>query len=254
MKNPKTILITGASSGIGHQLALDYAAPGVTLLLTGRNQDRTNEIATACKAKGATVKTSITPVTERETFAKEIVAWDDSHPIDLVIANAGISGGTTSVGGDFDTQLREIMEINVDGTFNTVNPLIPRMAARKRGQIALMSSMAGFRGMPNAVAYSTSKNAMRAYGEALRPLLKRDGVEVCVIHPGFVRTPLTDVNKFPMPWLITPEKASSCIRRGLARNCARIAFPWQMHLLVRLIAALPLCAGDVILSRAPKKS
>jgi short-subunit dehydrogenase len=254
MKNPKTILITGASSGIGHALALDYAAPGVTLLLTGRNQERTAEVAAACAAKGATVKTSITPVTERETFAKEILAWDDSHPIDLVVANAGVSGGSGKAGGESDAQFRAIMDINLDGTFNTINPLIPRMTARKKGQLALMSSMAGFRGMPNAPAYSTSKMAVRAYGEALRPLLKPQGVEVSVIFPGFVKTPLTDVNKFPMPWLITPEKAAARIRGGLAANRARIAFPWQMHFLARLIAALPLCAGDFILSRAPKKS
>ena len=254
MKNPKTVLITGASSGIGHALALDYAAPGVTLLLTGRNQARTDEIAKACAAKGATVKTSITPVTERETFKKELLVWDDSHPIDLVVANAGVSGGTGGKSGESDDQFRAIMEINLDGTFNTVNPLLPRMVSRKKGQIALMSSMAGFRGMPNAPAYSTSKVAVRAYGEALRPLLKKDGVEVSVIFPGFVKTPLTDVNKFPMPWLITTEKAATCIRRGLSANRARIVFPWQMHLLARFIAALPLCIGDFILSHAPKKS
>ena len=254
MKNPKTVLITGASSGIGHALALEYAIPGVTLLLTGRNRERTEEIAKACAARGAAVKTSLTPVTDRDAFKKELLAWDDSHAIDLVIANAGVSGGSGKQGGETDDQFRDLMNINLDGTFNTVNPLIPRMTARKKGQIALMSSMAGFRGMPNAPAYSTSKVAVRAYGEALRPLLKADGVEVSVIFPGFVKTPLTDVNKFPMPWLITPEKAAAFIRRGLACNRARIAFPWQMHLLARFIAALPLCIGDFILSRAPKKS
>ncbi len=254
MKNPKAILITGASSGIGHALALEYAAPGITLLLAGRDQIRTDEVARACASRGAAVKTSLTPVTDRDSLAREILAWDDSHAIDLVIANAGISGGTGKAGGESDAQLREIMAVNVDGTFNTVNPLIPRMSARKRGQIALMSSMAGFRGMPNAPAYSTSKVAVRAYGEAMRPLLKRDGVDVSVIFPGFVKTPLTDVNKFPMPWLITPVKAARFIRRGLASNRARIAFPWQMYLLARFMAALPLCVGDFLLSRAPKKS
>jgi short-subunit dehydrogenase len=252
MKNPKVILITGASSGIGHALALEYAAPGVTLLLTGRDRTRTDEVAKACAAKGAAIKTSLTPVTARESLEQEILAWDDSQAIDLVIANAGISGGTGKAGGESDAQLREIMAINVDGTFNTVNPLIPRMSSRRRGQIALMSSMAGFRGMPNAPAYSTSKVAVRAYGEAMRPLLKKDGVEVSVIFPGFVKTPLTDVNKFPMPWLITPEKAARFIRDGLASNRARVAFPWQMYLLARFMAALPLCAGDFLLSRAPK--
>lgn len=254
MKNPKAILITGASSGIGHALALEYAAPGITLLLTGRDAGRIGEIASACAARGAAVKTSTVPVTDRAAFEKQILGWDDAQPIDLVVANAGISGGTGKMGGESDAQFREIMQINLEGTFNTVNPLLLRMKARGRGQVALMSSMAGFRGMPNAPAYSTSKMAVRAYGEALRPLLKKSGIEVSVIFPGFVRTPLTDVNKFPMPWLITADQAARSIRRGLAANRARIAFPWQMHLLARLIAALPLCLGDFILARAPKKS
>lgn len=254
MKNPKTVLITGASSGIGHALALLYAAPGMTLLLTGRNPERMADVARACAAKGAAVKTTVTPVTARAAFEKEILAWDDSQAIDLVIANAGISGGTGKAGGESEDQFRDIMDINLNGTFNSVNPLLPRMMTRKKGQVALMSSMAGFRGMPNAPAYSVSKMAVRAYGEALRPLLKKSGVEVSVIFPGFVKTPLTDVNKFPMPWLINTETAALKIIHGLAANKARIAFPWQMHLLARLIAALPLCLGDLILSKAPKKT
>ncbi|TAL36287.1 MAG: SDR family NAD(P)-dependent oxidoreductase [Alphaproteobacteria bacterium] len=254
MKNPKTVLITGASSGIGHALALLYAMPGVTLLLTGRNPDRIAEVARACAAKGAQVKTTVIPVTERETFKREILAWDDSHPIDLVIANAGVSGGSGAAGGESEHQFRAIMEINLDGTLNTVAPLVPRMTARGKGQIALMSSMAGFRGMPNAPGYSVSKMAVRAYGEALRPLLKKSGVEVSVIFPGFVKTPLTDVNRFPMPWLLDAETAAQKIVSGLSANKARIAFPWQMSLLARLIASLPLCLGDFILARAPKKS
>lgn len=254
MKNPKTILITGASSGIGHALALLYAAPGITLLLTGRNQERMIQVAKACMLKGAEVKTTVTPVTERETFETEILSWDDSQPIDLVIANAGVSGGSGKAGGESEDQFRVIMDINLVGTFNSVNPLIPRMAARRKGQIGLMSSMAGFRGMPNAPAYSVSKMAVRAYGEALRPLLKKSGVEVSVIFPGFVKTPLTEVNRFPMPWMIDAETAARHIVSGLAANKARIAFPWQMSLLARFIAALPLCLGDLILSKAPKKS
>lgn len=253
MKNPKTILITGASSGIGHALALLYAEPGRRLLLTGRDRDRLAAIAGLCVAKGAAVETSATPVTDREAIADQLRAWDGAGPIDLVIANAGISGGFDPR-DEVEAQFRDIIAINLDGTFNTVNPLIPRMAARGYGQIALMSSMAGFRGLPNAPAYSTSKMAVRAYGEALRPLLQSSGVEVSVIFPGFVKTPLTAVNKFPMPFLIDPERAARHIRDGLERNRARIAFPWQMHLLARFVAALPLWLGDFLLARAPKKS
>jgi len=252
MKNPRSILITGASSGIGQALAIAYARQGMRLCLTGRDAARLEEVATRCRARGATADTATVNVTEAH-FAEVVTGWDEAKPIDLVIANAGISGGSGG-GGESEAQFRQIMATNLDGTFNTVNPLLPRFIARRRGQIALMSSMAGFRGMPNAPAYSTSKMAVRAYGEALRPLLAKDGVEVSTIFPGFIKTPLTDVNNFPMPFLIDAETAAQYILRGLAANRARIAFPWQMHLLARFMAALPLALGDFILSRAPKKN
>jgi short-subunit dehydrogenase len=256
MKNPKTILITGASSGIGRALALLYAAPGMRLLLAGRDETRLSETAGLCAAKGAAVETSLVPVNKREAFEAVILSWDDRFAVDLVVANAGISGGPAGDAAaviEPEEQFRRLIDVNLGGIFNTVNPLLPRLLARKKGQVALVSSMAGLRGMPNAPAYSTSKMAVRAYGEALRPLLKKQGVEVSVIFPGFVRTPLTAVNDFPMPFMIGTEAAARHIRQGLERNKARIAFPWQMYALTRLVAALPLCLGDFILSKAPKK-
>jgi short-subunit dehydrogenase len=246
MKKNKTILITGASSGIGKALAILYAAPDVTLLLTGRNAERLRTTETLCRQKGAAVITDSTCVTASAAFAKKILAWDDRHPIDLVIANAGISGG--------DNNLGEIMDINLNGTFNTVNPLIPRMTARGRGHIVLMSSMAGFRGLPSAPAYSVSKVAVRAYGDALRPLLKKDGIHVSTIFPGFVKTPLTDVNAFPMPFLMEVDRAAEIIKRGLDAKKSSIAFPWQMHVLCWLLGVMPRAMGDWILSHAPKKA
>lgn len=246
MKNASVILITGASSGIGRALALEYAARGIKLLLTGRNAERLAEVEKLCRDKGAAVKTTTIDVTDREAFEKQVTVWDDMEPIDMVIANAGISGG---IKDDF----RLIVSSSLDGTFNTVNPLIARMQARKRGQIVLMSSMAGFRGMPNAPAYSTAKVAVRAYGEALRPLLKNDGITVSTIFPGFIRTPLTDANNFSMPFLMEADAAAKIIRKGIEKGKARIAFPWPMYLMARLIAALPLCIGDFILGLAPKK-
>lgn len=252
MKNASTILISGATSGIGRALAESYALPGVTLLLTGRNAARMDEAAAACKARGATVKTALVCVTERAALEKQLLDWDAETPIDLVIANAGISGGLGRE-GDGDKLFRDIIAINLDGTFNTVNPLIPRMKARKSGQIVLMSSMAGWRGLPSAPAYSVSKNAVRAYAEALRPLLKKDGIRVNVICPGFIKTPLTDVNTYIMPFLMGVPQAVAKIRRGIARNAAVIAFPWQMRLFMMLMTALPRCVSDAIFARAPVK-
>lgn len=253
MKNNRTILITGASSGIGKALAEAYAAPGTTLFLTGRSAVRLQEVETICRQRGATVGTAIIGVTDRAAFEEKILAWDKLSPIDIVIANAGVSGGTSMDAKQTEAQLREIFDTNLNGTFNTVNPLIPLMKARKGGQIVLMSSMAGFRGMPNAPAYSTSKVAVRAYGDALRPLLKPDGIAVSIIFPGFVKTAMTDVNKFPMPFLMDVKRAADIIKRGIDDRQAFIAFPWQMHILCWFLSVIPRRLGDWILTRAPKK-
>ena len=249
----KTILITGASSGLGKALAMLYAAADVTLLLTGRNIARLEETAVLCRQKGAAVETCPLCVTDRAAFEAKILAWDNSHKIDIVVANAGISGGTSMDARQSEAQFRSIMHTNLDGTFNTVNPLIPRMVARKKGHIVLMSSMAGFRGMPNAPAYSVSKVAVRAYGDALRPLLKPDGIAVSIIFPGFVKTPLTDVNTFIMPFLMDVEEAAAIIKAGIDAQKITIAFPWQMHIFCWLLGILPRSVGDWLLARAPRK-
>lgn len=253
MKNPTTILITGASSGIGYELALLYAQPGRRLLLTGRDAKRIADVQAECEKRGAEVLTTTTGVTQRKEIGEQILAWDDAKPIDLVIANAGISGGHGKIGDEVEQLFRDIMATNIEGTFNTVNPLITRMQLRGKGQIGLLSSIAGFRGLPSAPAYSVSKNAVRAYGEALRPLLKKSGVGVSVICPGFIKTPLTDKNDFDMPFMMPVEKAARIIHDGLASNRAVIAFPWQMRAIIMFITALPRCLGDAILANALKK-
>jgi short-subunit dehydrogenase len=127
------------------------------------------------------------------------------------------------------------------------------MLARGRGQLALMSSLAGFRGMPSAPAYCASKAAVRSYGEGLRGRLLDQGVAVSVICPGFVRTPLTARNPFPMPFLVEPERAAAIIKAGLARRRARIAFPRRLYFAVRLLDALPVALTDRYLRRLPGK-
>ncbi|EDP61831.1 50S ribosomal protein L9 [alpha proteobacterium BAL199] len=255
MPMPTTILITGASSGIGAALALEYAAPGVTLHLGARNTERLEAVAVAARAAGATVAITTVDVTDAESIRRWVIAADDSMPLDLIIANAGVSAGTSGLqGAEPDAQVRAVFATNLDGVLNTILPILPRMAARGRGQLALVSSLAGYRGMPSAPSYCASKAAVKVFGEALRGTVHSSGVKVSVVCPGYVRTPLTDVNDFPMPFLMETDKAARLIRRGLERDKARIAFPWPLAATVWLLQALPPAWIDPILRRLPGKA
>lgn len=253
LANPRHLLITGASSGLGAALARVYAAPGVRLSLAGRDAGRLGSVAESCRAAGAEVEERALDVTDRRALEAWIAEADAARPLDLVIANAGVSAGTGSSGFESPEQTRRILATNVDGLVETVLPAIERMRARGRGQIALVSSVAGFRGFPGAPAYCASKAFVRVWGEALRGHLKRDGIAVSTICPGYVATPMTAVNKFPMPFLMGPDKAARIIRRGLARDRARIAFPWPTAFAAWLAGVLPPAWTDPILARLPEK-
>jgi short-subunit dehydrogenase len=252
MRNPRSILITGASSGIGEALALRYAAAGTTLALSGRDAGRLDTVAAACGARGAEVTAAIVDVTDQAALARWLETSDDQRPLDLVIANAGISAGTAD-GTETPAQARAVFAVNLDGALNTVLPLVPRFTARRRGQFALMSSLASFRGFPGAPAYCASKAALRVWGEALRGDLAPQGVEVSVICPGFVVSRMTAQNKFPMPMLMPTERAVAIIQRGLARNRARIAFPFPLYAAAWLAGLLPPGLTDPLFRRLPKK-
>jgi short-subunit dehydrogenase len=253
MKHPKSILITGGSSGIGEALALAYAAPGVFLGLTGRNRERLDRVAALCRAAGAEVATAVVDVRETDPLAAWMAGLDREAPLDLVIANAGISAGTGST-GESDRQARDILAVNVDGVVNSVLAAAALMRPRRRGQIAIMSSLAGFRGFPGAPAYCASKAAVRVWGEALRGMLAREGIEVTVICPGYVKSPMTEKNDFPMPFLMEADRAAGIIRRGLAANRARIVFPRRLFAAAWLLALLPPAWTDPLLGRLPQKA
>ena len=259
--NPASILITGASSGIGRALAEAYAAEGVQLALSGRSADRLESVAGACRDLGAQVQAKIIDVGQTEAMANWIAEIDRAAPVDLVVANAGVSAGTlldrtggaireSEITGD---SMREMFRVNVNGVFNTVLPVLPVMQERRRGQIAIVSSIAGYRGLPSSPAYAASKAAVKSWGEGLRPLLGPCGVGVTVICPGFVESRITSQNPFPMPFLMDAQRAARIIRRGLERNQARITFPWPMAIGAWLAAALPPALVDGVLARLPRK-
>jgi short-subunit dehydrogenase len=231
--SPAHVLITGASSGIGAALARAYAAPGVRLALFGRDEGRAREVAEACRAKGALVAAVLVDVADRDAMSAAVALVDDAHPVDLVVANAGVAGAASGGG------VERLFAVNVMGVVHTVEPLLPRMTRRGRGQVALMSSLASFVSRPGTAAYCASKAAVRIWGEGLRERLASSGVLVSVVCPGFVDTPLTRRNPFPMPMLMGAEESAALVKDRLARGDARIAFPWPMYQGARLAGLLP---------------
>jgi short-subunit dehydrogenase len=248
-----SILITGASGGIGAALALATARPGISLALTGRDHTRLADVANACRAAGAMVCAASLDVRDAAAMRTQLLDWDAACAFDLLVANAGIAapGLDGAIGID---ALRLVTDINVGGMVNLLEPLLPRLVARGSGQIGLMSSLAGFRGMPPAAAYCASKAWARVYGEALRLSLAPHGIGVSVICPGFVATPMTADNSFPMPLLMSPARAADIILRGLAANRGRIAFPRRLLLAVRLLESLPIAWTDWLISRLVRSS
>jgi short-subunit dehydrogenase len=243
----RVVVITGASSGLGAALARAYAASGVALGLLARDAARISAVADDCRAAGATVDTATIDVADSERLATWLAAFDRAHPVELVIANAGISGGPEpgSASEPVDLTTRQVA-VNLLGAVHTVAPLVPAMTARRRGRIVLVASLAAYRGLPYSPGYCASKAGIRAYGEALRPLVEPFGVGVTVICPGFFASPMTDRWEGPTPFLIKGERAARIVKRGIDRGRRRVNFPWLLALGMRFCDALPAIIGDRI--------
>jgi short-subunit dehydrogenase len=251
VRDPRSILITGASSGIGAALAWAYAAPRTRLALCGRDAARLATVVDLCRERGAEVMEACLDITEAAAVAAWIVNVDHASPLELVIANAGVQGGLWRDGaGETLDELHRVMEVNFGGVSNTVHPVLPAMRRRGRGQVALISSLAALRGIPFSPGYCASKAAVRIYGEALRGWLAPEGIGVSVVLPGFVETRLSQTVSGPKPLMLLPERAANIIRRGLARGRRQIAFPYPLYLGMQLMRALPPALVDAILRRA----
>jgi short-subunit dehydrogenase len=237
---PRTIVITGASSGIGEALALRYAREGARLGLLGRNRDRLDRVAAECRSHGAEVHTATIDVRARRDLRIWLEDFDGAAPVDLLIANAGVLVGTTPE-GEIETadESQALIETNVLGVLNTVHPLLPRMMSRGYGQIGIVGSLAGFVPLPDAPSYGASKSAVLTYGLALRSLLRQRGIRVSVICPGYVTTPMTQQESGWRPLEMPAARAAELICRGLARDRPIIAFPFLLALLSRIGGVLP---------------
>jgi short-subunit dehydrogenase len=250
MRKPQSLLITGASSGIGRALALAYAEAGVKLALIGRDEMRLAETAAAAVAKGADAAPVLLDVRDREKMKAWIETADKDQPFDLVIANAGITTGLApdALVEDPDA-VRAILATNLVGVLNTVEPLITPMCSRGHGQIAFIGSIAGLRGLPYSPAYCMTKAAVHAYAESLRGRLEARGVCVSLAIVGFVKTPLNDSISAMKPFEISDTRAALIIKTGLARGRATIAFPWPLYMAARLGRLLPARLYDKIMAR-----
>jgi len=250
MKNPRSILITGGSSGIGKGLGIAYASPGVSVALSGRDAERLNEVAEEIKSKGAKAIPRVLDVTDKAGMDEWIREVDREAPLDLVIANAGIA---TPEDMNLAERTERIFDVNVNGVFNTIHPALELMRERGKGQVAIVSSIAGYIGLPWSPAYSGSKAAVKAYGEALRSRYGREGVEITVVCPGVVHTPMTESHYRQMPGWLTEERAVRIIMSGIERNSRIVGFPWYTHHLVRWLVCMPLAMQDWIMPRIMRR-
>ncbi len=231
----KTAWITGASTGIGRELVLKLARQGVCVAASARSADKLAELVSA----HAGIVAVPVDVTDRAAVA-------DAHArvvaalgaIDLAVLNAGVWHPMEAKAYDAG-RAAQSMSVNYQGIANALEPLIPAMIAAGRGQLALVASVAGYRGLPKAAAYAPTKAAVISLAEVLRLELPRHGIVVSLVNPGFVQTPMTDVNEFPMPYIIKSGDAADRILRGLARGKFEIAFPWQLATIMKLLRLMP---------------
>lgn len=251
----RSVLITGASSGIGRALAEALAAPGVTLHLSGRDVARLEATEAACAARGAAVLTRVLDVRDEAAMREWIAA---AGRLDLAVANAGISAGTGG-GVEPPAQVRAVFDTNVGGVLNTVLPALDAMAAQPpgadglRGRIAVIASVAAFTGVAGAPSYSASKAAVQSWAEATDANERRRGIRVHAVCPGYVRTAMSLGNRFPMPMVISAEDAARRTLTGLVRGRTRIAFPFLIYAAARMVGALPPALRAAIFTRLPAK-
>ncbi len=249
-------LITGASSGLGRALALELAASGVRLHLCGRDHARLAEVAALCRAAGAEVDAEVIAVENRAAMESWI---SRAGRLDLVIANAGISGGTGRGASETPAQTRAIFAVNLDGMLNTVLPAMAAMEGQTpgadgvRGRIAVVASVAGFVPAPGAPSYCASKAAADAWTVGTATFARDRGIRLTSICPGYVRTGMTAANRFPMPGLMDADRAAGIILRGIAAGRRRIVFPWWMGALARFAGLLPPAWSGRLLAQAPAK-
>lgn len=247
---PNTILITGASSGIGAALAKHLAKPGVHLVLWGRDESRLTDVAAACRQSGAAVSIAQMDVSNIESFKAQLLATDTATPLAQAIFNAGL-GGTA----DADRPEENLARVEAIAMVNFVSPIVgatilcERMAARGGGHIVLMGSVSAYFPLPMAPTYASTKAGLAMYAESLRMRMAKHNVAVTLVSPGFIDTPMSRGFDSPKPFLMTAETCARIIADQLPSHPANVIVPWQYAVLRALSHALPRALTRAVINR-----
>lgn len=245
------VVVTGASSGLGFALARHYLLKGAAVAAIARRGELMQPLDNEFPGKAFCYALDVLDSLALQRAASNFIARVGLP--DIVIANAGVSIGTLTEYTEDAEYFRQIMDVNVLGIVNTFQPFVSPMRSAKHGTLVGIASVAGFRGLPGAGAYSASKAAAISYLESLRVELHNSGVKVVTICPGYIRTPMTSVNPYRMPFLLDPPDAAQRIARAIERQRAFAVIPWQMAVFGLLLKHIPRPLYDRLFANAPRK-
>ncbi len=245
------VFITGASSGIGQAFARYYAAQGAVLGLVARREELLRELAASLDTDCVIYALDVRDATALNAAATDFIRRFGVP--DIVIANAGVSRGTLTGQAEDLSAFQTVFDINMMGIVHTFHPFVEAMRQVGRGRLVGIASVAGLRGLPGSGAYSASKAAAISYLESLRVELAGSGVGVTTICPGFIRTPMTAVNPYRMPFLMDADVAVRKMARSIERNRRYVIVPWQMALVGRLMQLMPACLWDALTRNFKRK-
>ena len=247
----KKIFITGASSGLGWALAKGYDSENNILGLVGRNKENLLKLQKQLNCRSQVLVADVAKpnsmLIAANTFKKKYGSPD------IVIANAGVSSGTLASKKEDLEVIHKIFQINFHGVLNTFNPFMDDLLKSKQGQLVAIASVAGIRGLPGGGAYSASKSALINYMESIRVELKKFNIHVTTISPGYIKTPMTKINTYPMPFLIDAEQAATKIIHIIDKKKSHAILPWQMSLVAKIMHILPNYLWDFLAKNGPKK-
>ncbi|CAN0525605.1 unnamed protein product [Laminaria digitata] len=244
----RVVCITGASSGFGSALASLYAGNGDAVALLARRKDRIDGLAAQLRAEGRKAMAISCDVTDRAVVHDAIRQCESEFgPVDLMIANAGVAMRTKATGFDAEV-VRKTFEVNLFGVAHCLEAVLPGMIARNSGQLVGISSLAGYRGVPGAVAYCSSKAALNNMLESLRVELHKTNIDVTTICPGYVKTEMTSEVETPMPFLLELDDAARRIYRAIDRSRSEFAFPWPLAFLTSFGRLVPNAIYDRLAS------